>query len=129
MGFAGAGVAEEHDGVAGVEVAARGEGGDHGWGDVGCGGGVELGEAFDAGEAGFADAAGPAPFAAGVDLGGQDLGKIGQVGVPGTLRCLGETGGVGTHDRQAQLARRGADRRHGRIIGQLRGHRAANSWS
>jgi hypothetical protein len=38
--------------------------------------GVEVGEALEAGEAGFADAAGAAPAGAVVGLGGQDLGAV-----------------------------------------------------
>jgi hypothetical protein len=37
-------------------------------------GGVEVGEALDAGEAGLADAAGPPPAGPVVEFGGQDLG-------------------------------------------------------
>ena len=56
MAFPGAGVAEQDDGLAGVEVAAGGQGGDGGRVDGRGGGQVEIGEAFDPREAGFADA-------------------------------------------------------------------------
>ncbi len=80
MGFAGAGIAEQDDGVAGGDVAAGGEGGDRGGFDGGGSVEVEIGEAFDARELGFVDAAGSAAFGAGVDFGFEDLGEEPEVG-------------------------------------------------
>jgi hypothetical protein len=57
VGFAGAAVAEPDQWLSGVDPRAGGEGGELGC-DAGDGVGVEVGEAFEAGEAGFADAAG-----------------------------------------------------------------------
>ncbi len=67
VGFAGAGVAEQHDRLTGVDPRAGGEGGEGGR-DAGDGVGVEVGQPLDAGEAGFADAAGPAAAGAVVGL-------------------------------------------------------------
>jgi hypothetical protein len=108
-------------------VAAASEGGGRRRGDVGGGGQIEVCEALEAGEAGFADAPGPAPFGSGIDLGGEDLGQAGEVGRPGPRRRVRQTGGVGAHDRQAQFPGRGADRRFGGVVADL-GHRAASSW-
>lgn len=57
VGFAGAGIAEQHDRVTGVEVGARREGGNGGGVDGRRGVEVEVGESFGAREAGFVDAA------------------------------------------------------------------------
>jgi hypothetical protein len=65
VGLAGAGVAEQDDGVAGADVAAGSEGGDEGGFDGWGGVEVEVGEPFDAGELRVVDAAGSAAFGAG----------------------------------------------------------------
>ena len=80
MRLAGARVPEQDDWLAGVDPCSGGEGCEGG-GDAGDGVGVEVGQPLDAGETGFGDAAGPAAFGAVVDLGGQDLGEVGQVGL------------------------------------------------
>src|SRR5581483_10838619 len=68
MALAGAAVAEEHDGLAGVEIRAGRQGGDgggvHGWRFVE----VEVGEPFDPREPRFGDPADAATFVAFVDL-------------------------------------------------------------
>ncbi len=53
--------------------------------DVGVGVGGEVLQPLGAGEAGFLDTAGAAPFVAGVALGQQQFGEQGGVGVPATL--------------------------------------------
>jgi hypothetical protein len=82
VGLAGAGVAEQHDRLAGVEVGAGGEGGQSGRGDGGHGVDVEVGEAFDAGELRLGDASGAAALGPVVDFGGEYLGQEAQVGRP-----------------------------------------------
>src|SRR6478736_1001802 len=52
---------------------------------------------------------GAAPFGAVVDLGGQDLGQVPQVGVAFPVGELGQADRFGTHGGQVQLACRGAD--------------------
>jgi hypothetical protein len=80
VGLARAGVTDQHDRLPGVDPRAGGESGKLG-GDAGDGIGVEVGQPLEAGEAGFADAAGAAAAGPVVGLGGQDLGKVGQVGL------------------------------------------------
>ena len=86
---------------------------------AGCDGGdgveVEVGEPFEARELGFGDAAGPAPFAAVVDLGGEDLGEERQVGLAFAGGDLGQPGGFGADGGQVQLAGGGADARPARL--------------
>jgi len=128
MRFAGAGVAEQHDGFAGVEVGAGCERRDRRRVHSRRGREVEVGEAFDAREPRFGDASLAASLGAFVDFGGEDLGKEGEVGVLRALRDLRESAGVGTHDREAQLAGRGADRRGGGGVRHL-GHWLASNRS
>ena len=109
MGLAGAAVAEQHDRLAFVQVGARRQAGQLPGGQGGDRVGVEVGQPFEAREAGFGDAAGAAPGGAVIQLGGQDFGEVGQVGgvVPGG--DLGQPGGLVADGGQAQLAGRGAD--------------------
>ena len=127
MGLAGAGVTDQHDGVAGVEVGAGGQRGDgrrvDRRGDVD----VEVGEAFDAREAGFVDPSGAASFGAVVDLDGEGVGEESEVGGLGSLRLGGEPAGVLTDAGQVQLAGGGLDRGDRGGVGG--GHRASSSWS
>ena len=60
----------QHDGVAGVEVAAGGERGDGRRVDRRGGVEVEVGESFDAWEAGFVNESATAAFGTVVDLDG-----------------------------------------------------------
>ena len=63
--------------------------------DGGDGVDVEVREAFEAGELGVVYAPGAAPVGAVVDLGGQDLGEVSQVGLAfagGDLRQAGRFG-------------------------------------
>ena len=78
--------------------------------DAGDGVEVEVGEAFQAGELGFVDAAGAASFGAVVDLGGEDLGQEPQVGLAFPLGDLGQAGRFGAHGGQVQFAGGRADR-------------------
>jgi len=82
VGLAGAGVAEQHDGLTAVDPAAGCERGEGGSVNAGGGGEVEAGEGFEAGEAGFLAAAVAAAGVARVDLGGLDLGEERSVGEP-----------------------------------------------
>ena len=109
VGLAGAGVAEQHDGFAGVDVGAGGEVARVAGADGGGGVDVEVGEPFEAGEVGFVDAAGAAAFGAVVDLGGEDFGEVAEVGLAFPLGDLGEPGGFGADGGQVQLAGGGAD--------------------
>jgi hypothetical protein len=60
---------------------------------------VEVREAFEAGELGVVDAPGAAPVGAVVDLGGQDLGEVSQVGLVFSGGDLREAGGFGADGR------------------------------
>ncbi len=117
MGLAGAGVAEQHDRLAFVQVAAGCQGAQEGGGDGGDGAGGEVGQPLDAWEPGLGDAAGAAAVGAVVELGGQDLGEVGQVGGVVAGGDLGQPGGLGADGGQAQLAGGGADRGLGGGIG------------
>jgi hypothetical protein len=86
----GPGVPEQDDGFTGVEVGPGGQGGQRRRADGGDGVDVELGQAFQAWEAGFGDAPGAASFVAFVDLGAEDLGEVGQVGLAFAQRDLGQ---------------------------------------
>jgi len=77
VGLARAGVTDQHDRLPGVDPRAGGESGKLG-GDAGDGIGVEVGQPLEAGDAGFADAAGAAAAGPVVGLGSQDLGKVGR---------------------------------------------------
>ena len=110
MGLAGAGVAEQHDGFPGVDPGAGGQ-----VARVAAGDGraaaveVEVLEAFDAGELGFGDPAGPAAGVPVVALGGEDLGEVGQVGQSFPGGGLGQPGGLVADGGQVQA--RGQRRR------------------
>jgi hypothetical protein len=69
VGLAGAGVAEQDQGLAGVDPRPGGQRGEGGR-DAGDGVGVEVGQPLDAREARFGDAAGAAAAGAIIDLGG-----------------------------------------------------------
>jgi hypothetical protein len=71
---------------------------------------VELRQPFQPWELRLVDAPGTTPFGAVVDLGGQHLGEVAQVGVAFPVGDLGETDSFGAHRRQVQLAGGGADR-------------------
>src|SRR4029453_3603959 len=60
MGFAGAGVAEQHQGFTGLNPAATGQVAKDGGGEVGDTGVVEVGEPFGARELGLVDQPDPA---------------------------------------------------------------------
>lgn len=128
VGLAGAGVAEEHNGFAGVEVGARREGRDGGGVDRGRRVEVEVGEAFGAREVGFVDAALAAPFDAFVDLGGEDLGEEAEVALLGALGDLSEAGGIGADHGEAQFSGGGPDGCGGSGVGHL-GHWASRKSS
>ena len=129
VGFAGAGVAEQHGRLAGVDPGTGGEGSELRC-DAGDHAGAEVSQPLDAGEAGFGDAAGAAAAGPVVDFGGQDLGEVAQVGVAFADGGLGEPGGVGADGGQFQLAGGGADRGQGRGVGHA-AHRVppVSSWS
>ena len=74
MRFAGARIAEQHDGVTGGDVAAGSECGDDGGFDGRSGVEVEVAEPFDAWEAGVVDAPRSSAFGAGVDFGFEEFG-------------------------------------------------------
>ena len=109
VGFAGAGVAEQHDRVSGVDPGAGGEGGELGGADGRDGAGVEAGEPLEARELRLGDAAGAAAGGSVAEFGGQDLGEAGQVGASSAGGDLGEPGGFGADGGQAQLASGRAD--------------------
>ena len=115
-------VPEGDDRLAGVDPGASREGGEL-RGDAGDDVGVEVGQPLEAREPGFGDAAGAAAAGPVVDLGGQDLGEVSQVGVPFPDGDLGEAGGVGADGWQFQLAGSRADRGHRGSVGDA-GHRA-----
>jgi len=102
VGLASAGVTEQDDGFPGVQVGPGRQVRQRRCGD---GGGVEVEvrEAFEAGELRFGDASGPAPFEAVVDLGGEDLAEVSQVGAAFSYRDLGQADGFVAHGRQVQL--------------------------
>src|SRR6185369_9555376 len=110
-------VAEQHHRFAFVQVGARGQAGELAGGDGGDGVGVEVGQPLEAGEAGFGDAAGAAPGGTVVELGGQDLGEVGQVGGVFPGGDLGQAGGLVADGGQGQLAGGDADRGLGGGIG------------
>ena len=117
MGLAGAGVAEQHDGFAGVDPGAGGEVRQGRRGQVGQRGVVEVGEAFGAGELRLVDPADPAAGVAVVALGGEHLGEEGAVGQPFPGGGLGDPAGLGADGGQPQGAARGVHsqlRRRGR---------------
>ncbi|VBA47311.1 hypothetical protein LAUMK13_05789 [Mycobacterium innocens] len=93
VGLAGPGVAEQHQGLPGVDPGAAGQSGQLGGGDRWRCVGVELGESFEARELRFADAPGAAPVAAVVDFGGEDFGQETQMGLAFPHGDLGESGG------------------------------------
>jgi hypothetical protein len=103
VALARAGVAQQHDGLAGVHVGAAGQGGDGGRVDRWGGGEVEVGQALHAGETSFVHAPGPAALGPLVHFGREDLGQKTQIGRLGTLGHLGHMGGVGAHHGQAQF--------------------------
>src|SRR5262249_14852112 len=107
VGLAGAGVAEQHDRLALVQVGAGGQAGEDGRGDGRVGVGAEVGQPFDAREAGFGDAAGAAAGGAVIQLGGEDFGEVGQVGGVFPGGDLGEAGGLVADGGQLELAGRG----------------------
>ena len=77
---------------------------------VGRGVEVELGEAFDAREAGFVDAALAAAFVAVVDLGGEDLGEEPEVGSCWVRCAISARRAASVRiDGEVQLAGGGAD--------------------
>ena len=84
---------------------------------AGDGVGVEVGQPLEAREAGFGDAAGAAPGGAVVELGGQDLGEVGQVGGVFPGGDLGQPGGLVADGGQLELAGGGADRGLGGGVG------------
>ena len=115
VGLAGAGVAEQHDGFAGVEVGAGGEVARVAGLMVGDGVDVEVGEPFEAGEAGFVDAAGAAAFGCGRRPRRRGLrrGSRGRSAVPATAISASRSASV-ADGGQVQLAGGGADRRPAR---------------
>jgi hypothetical protein len=121
VGLAGAGVAAQHDRVAGVEVGDGGRVDRRGGGVE-----VEIGQAFQAGEAGLVDAPGAAPLGPVVQLDAQHLGEDPEIGGLRPLGLDGEPGGVVTDAGQVQFACRGVDRRQRSSVGRC-GHRAALS--
>ncbi len=121
VGLAGAGVLEQHDGFAGVHVVPGGELAEGGGGDRGDGVDVELREPLEPGELGVGDAAGPAAFGAVVDLGGEDLSEVTEVGLPLPQRDVGQPGSFGADRGQVQLPGGRADRRLRRGVDGARG--------
>jgi len=109
MGLAGAGVAEQHDGFAGVHVVPGCELAECRWLDGRDGVDVEVGEPFQARELGVVKPAGAASFAAVVDLSGENLSQKGQVRLAFPGGDLGQTRGFGADGRQVQFAGRGSD--------------------
>jgi hypothetical protein len=99
MGLAGAAVAEQHHGFAGVQVVPGGQVAEGGGLDHRDGVDVEVREPFEARELGVVDAAGAASFAAVVDFGGEHFGQEGQMGLPFPGRDLGQPGGFAADGR------------------------------
>jgi hypothetical protein len=126
MGLAAAGVAEQHDRLAGVDPRPGGQRGEGGR-DAGDRVGVKVGEPLDPRELRFSD---PAAAGAVIDLRGEDLGQVGQMGLPFPDGDLGEPGGVGADGGQLELAGGRADRRQGSGVGDA-AHRMLrdSSWS
>ena len=104
-----AGVAEQHDGLAFVQVGAGGQVGEEGRGDGRDGVGAEVSKPFDAREMGLGDAAGAAPGRAVIQLGGQDFGEVGQVDGVVLGGELGQPGGLVADGGQLELAGGRAD--------------------
>jgi hypothetical protein len=104
VGLAGAAVAEQHDRLAVVQVGAGGQAGEEGGGDGRDGVGAEVGQSLDAREAGFGDAAGAAPGGTVVELGGEDLGEVGQIGGVFPGGDLGQPGGLVADGGQLEVA-------------------------
>ena len=74
------------------------------------------------------DPAQPAPFAPVVDLGGQHLGQVAEVGGVAALRHLGQAHALGAHRRQVELPGGRPDGGLGRRVGHL-GHHPTPSRS
>lgn len=110
VGLSCAGVPEQDDRFAGVQVAPGGEVAQGGGCDARNGVDVELRQPFQPRKLGVIDASGAAPFGAVVDLGGQHFGEVAQMGMAFAVGDLGETCRFGAHCRQVQLTGRGADR-------------------
>jgi len=104
------GVTEQHDWFAGVHVVTGGEVSQDGGCDAWDGVDVEVCQPFQSRELGVVDAAGTAPFGAVVDLGGEDLGGVAQVGLAFPVGDLGQADRFGAQRGQTQLACGGADR-------------------
>jgi hypothetical protein len=94
-------------------------GGDGGGVDGRGGAQVEVGEAFDAGEASFGDAPLAAPFGALVDLGGEHLGQERHVAHLGALGDLGQAVGVGADHLGQRDLHAGPDLGHEPAHGRL----------
>ena len=109
MAFAGAGVADQNDRFAGVDPGSFAQGGQGGRVDGGGGGQVEVLQAFDAGEAGLEQTAGPPSAVALVDLGGEHLGQIGPMSQAFFGCGVGQRPGLGAHGGQMQHPTGGAD--------------------
>jgi hypothetical protein len=110
VAFAGAGIAQQDDGLAGVHVGAGGQRGEGRGLDGGHRVDVELTQTFEPGELGFGDAAGASAFGPVVDLSSEDLRQEGEMGLSLAHGHLGQPGGSGADGRQVQFAGGGADR-------------------
>src|SRR6516162_3952800 len=76
------------------------------------------------------DAAGPAPGGAVIQLGGQDFGEVGQVGLVFPGGDLGQAGGLVADGEQLEFAGRGADGGLGGGVGHGgHGMVLVSSWS
>ena len=104
MALAGAGIAEQHDRITGLEVVAAGERGDGRGVDGGGGVEVEVGEAFDAREPCFVDASLAAPFGALIDFGGEDVGEEREIRQLRSLRVGRDALRVVAHDGEFQVS-------------------------
>jgi hypothetical protein len=110
MTLAGAGVAKQHDRFAGVHVVPGGQMTKVGGLDRRDGVDIEVSEPFQARELGVVDAPRATSFGAVVDLSGEHLGQVGEMGLAFSSCDLGQAGCFGADGRQVQFAGRGPDR-------------------
>jgi hypothetical protein len=122
VGFARAGVAEDHDRFAGVDPGQAGQVGQRRWWQAGQGGQVQVLEAFGAWELCLQDPADTAARVAVVALGGEDLGQERAVREPFPGRGVGDVSGLCPDGGQVQGGAGCADGGLGGRVGQ-RGHR------
>ena len=109
MALAGAGVAEQHDGFAGVHVGAGGEVARVAGAMVGTASTLKSASRLRRGNLASLMRRARRRSAAVVDLGGEDLGEVAEVGASFPDGDLGQSGGFGADGGQVQFAGGGAD--------------------